>query len=402
LFAIFLKVGVRKYFTKAAMNHQRKAKKIFSVSIVKNEMDIIETFVRYNCMFLDGMVILNNHSDDGTPSVLQSLAEEGLPIFILNDPTLEFDQITKTVRLVQSTFEEQGADVIMPLDADEFLITAESLSNPRPIIEDLDSDAVHYVKWRTYIPYPADSGKDACLMQRMQYIREEKAEEYWKVLIPRHPWIKHRLSLIKGNHDVVPGIPKVGPPPKKKCDRLRLAHFPVRSREQILAKFCVGWINILASHNHTPGESFHVESGFNRIKSGGSISNQDLIILSKEYSSSWKAEAIELVHHPIGWPDFDKIQARYSNQSPADWIALTLSNVERLAIEQSGLRNELEKLRYERDVVVGSILWKTVTSLRIRVLTRLLKGGLRRGWRKVRHLVKALLQKMGMVRSEQE
>ena len=35
-------------------------KKIFSISMVKNEMDIIESFVRYNANIFDGMIILDN------------------------------------------------------------------------------------------------------------------------------------------------------------------------------------------------------------------------------------------------------------------------------------------------------------------------------------------------------
>ena len=46
-------------------------KKIFSISMVKNEMDIIESFVRYNANILDGMIILDNKSTDDTVKILE-------------------------------------------------------------------------------------------------------------------------------------------------------------------------------------------------------------------------------------------------------------------------------------------------------------------------------------------
>ena len=48
--------------------------------MVKNEMDIIESFVRYNVNYLDGMIILDNGSTDNTLNILKSLKNEGLPI----------------------------------------------------------------------------------------------------------------------------------------------------------------------------------------------------------------------------------------------------------------------------------------------------------------------------------
>ena len=46
---------------------------IFSISMVKNEMDVIESFVRYNLNILDGMIILDNGSTDDTLKILKLL-----------------------------------------------------------------------------------------------------------------------------------------------------------------------------------------------------------------------------------------------------------------------------------------------------------------------------------------
>ncbi|MDP3035130.1 MAG: glycosyltransferase family 2 protein [Methanobacteriaceae archaeon] len=72
------------------------SKTIFSISMVKNESDVIESFVRYNLNILDGMIILDNQSSDNTLEILNLLKKEGLNLYIIKDEDREFDQAIKT------------------------------------------------------------------------------------------------------------------------------------------------------------------------------------------------------------------------------------------------------------------------------------------------------------------
>jgi hypothetical protein len=56
--------------------------RIISISMIKNEVDIIELFIRYNLKFLDAMIVLENGSYDKTKDILIKLEKEGLPIFL--------------------------------------------------------------------------------------------------------------------------------------------------------------------------------------------------------------------------------------------------------------------------------------------------------------------------------
>ncbi len=76
------------------------SKKIFSISMVKNESDIIESFVRYNLNIFDGMIILDNHSSDNTLEILNLLKKEGLNLHIIKDEDKEFDQAAKINKLL--------------------------------------------------------------------------------------------------------------------------------------------------------------------------------------------------------------------------------------------------------------------------------------------------------------
>ena len=47
--------------------------KLYGVAMVRNEADIIEAFVRHNLTVLDGLVVVDHSSDDGTSEILSAL-----------------------------------------------------------------------------------------------------------------------------------------------------------------------------------------------------------------------------------------------------------------------------------------------------------------------------------------
>ena len=97
-------------------------KNIIAITMVKNEMDVIESFVRHTLGFADRWLVADHLSSDRTREILERLRAEGLPIEI--ETVHEAAQIQAEVmtRLMHRAAEEYGADVVVPLDADEFLV----------------------------------------------------------------------------------------------------------------------------------------------------------------------------------------------------------------------------------------------------------------------------------------
>jgi hypothetical protein len=358
---------------------KKEFKRIWAVAMVKNEGDIIEAFIRYHCSLLDGVLILDNLSHDETPSILDSLIREGLPLFVEQDQSQEYDQQSKTTQLINKAFETHGADLVIPLDADEFLVSENNSDVLRHILEDLDVDSLHYAKWRTYVPDARDDRSEPFVLRRMHYIREEKAEQYWKVLIHRELWTRHGLSIIKGNHDVMASRDTaVEAITKKRSGALRIAHFPLRSSEQVIAKIAVHWMNILASPNYRPGESFHIERAFRLLLGKQSLTIDDLTVLTKEYSSSCQAKDVDVLYYPVNWPDGEGSELKYSPAS-LDWLSLVLMNAEQLAREQgflkqqySGFTGSYAEQKKAFDSLLNSRSWRITRPLRS--LVRLFKG----------------------------
>ena len=93
--------------------------KIFGVTLVRSEADIIALTIRYHLQLgLDRILILDNGSSDGTDEILASLARSDNRIQWRRHDG-EFQQAELTTGLAREAF-RAGADWIVPFDADEF------------------------------------------------------------------------------------------------------------------------------------------------------------------------------------------------------------------------------------------------------------------------------------------
>ena len=69
--------------------------KLVSITILKNESDIVESFIRYNLNILDEMIILDNGSCDETIEIIRKLQNENLPIILIEDTDYQYNQRLK-------------------------------------------------------------------------------------------------------------------------------------------------------------------------------------------------------------------------------------------------------------------------------------------------------------------
>lgn len=92
---------------------------VWGVSMVKNEVDIIEAVVRHMvAQDIDRLLIVDNGSTDGTYELLSTLSEE-LPITVGRDNEVGYYQSHKMTALA-SRARRAGAEWVVPFDADEF------------------------------------------------------------------------------------------------------------------------------------------------------------------------------------------------------------------------------------------------------------------------------------------
>lgn len=206
------------------------------ISVVRNEIDILECFIRYHAEIFDELLVVDHRSVDGSLDLLADLHREGLPIEVRSVSAPEFRQrqlMTELMWEVGAT----GADLVAPLDADEFLTTDEG--DMRGALEQVSKQAPTACAWRTYIPMPSDNPADENPVTRIVHRRATEPRRKTKVIVPGRIARERTYALSSGNHrvrfqDTDAEYPAV------RSRVLHIAHYPVRSTDQLAVKL-VSW-----------------------------------------------------------------------------------------------------------------------------------------------------------------
>jgi len=328
-----------------------KNKKIFSVSMVKNEMDIIESFIRYNLNILDGMIILDNNSTDSTLNIIKCLKNEGFPVFYIEDEDIKYQQDKKMSQLLKIAVDEFDADIIIPLDVDEF-ITSKDHGNPRKLLEKLESPNYYLVKWRTYIPDFGKKVDNKFIPSQITFIRDEQLEKFYKVIIPKELVTDYSVELTFGSHDLIYDkkfgnmIEFVYNPD------LAIAHFPIRSKEQTLSKVIVGWINLPPEIKmaHLKMSNYHWQKMFKHIKEFGVINNEDVTDFAKKFALESEDIQVNIKKNPMDLSFCRNIEIKYTNDKfrPISNILEQFdSTFKESLIQEQQLLNKIEDLSME-------------------------------------------------------
>ena len=220
---------------------------IWTVTMVRNEADIIESFVRYHAGLADRMIIIDNESSDRTPEILSSLRSEGLPIELAYEATAAYKQSDIVTHYTRAAF-ERGASAVLPLDADEFFHPppgTPSRESLRDLICRLICDTVVEIEWVTMIPTELDRNDEPNPLKRITTRRAVQFNKDAKVLIPRAVFVERPdLIVSQGSHRVL--VKNGVSMSSRKVTEAVLIHFPIRGAEHATRKFLVGWLANLA------------------------------------------------------------------------------------------------------------------------------------------------------------
>lgn len=259
---------------------------VLGLAMVKNEQSIIEAFVRHNIRFLKNLVVLDNGSIDGTSEILAELAGEFPNLMVVQDERFGYTQsdiMTSMLHQYQAVFR---ADFVVALDADEFLDIADDTSF-FVALSQIPANGFGLVPWCTYVVTPDfDPTSVPDPLKAMHWRRRKEAPQYYKVVIRHDGASANDLALEQGNHMVrsLAGKQLYG----FVIEGLRLLHYPVRSREQIIAKTIVGWMAYLAV-NPQAGDSKlgnQWRDNFYRIVARKQLDHQALCEMSLLYTQT--------------------------------------------------------------------------------------------------------------------
>ncbi|MFR2423680.1 MAG: glycosyltransferase family 2 protein [Haemophilus parainfluenzae] len=174
------------------------SKKRVALSMVRNESDVIETFIRHNLTLLDELHIVDHNSSDNTREILTLLKQEGLPIHIYHYNELEFAPERVLNHMMQHILNNDAdIDYIFPLDADEF-IYCPSREKLNAFLTLIPQNRVGMYIWRGYLPSSTEYDPDFIC-----HFTDQRKEEILtpKVIIPRA--IAETCILTIGSHYMI-------------------------------------------------------------------------------------------------------------------------------------------------------------------------------------------------------
>lgn len=253
--------------------------KIAAVSLIKDECDIIELFIRVNAEWADHFFVLDNGSTDYTPHILRRLGEEGYPITVESDPSIHYHQSRMTTRMVRKAMDAGAFDFVFPIDGDEFVDDPEGFKRE---LDGLPKGKLAALEWMTLVPNTGLAmTQDAPLFGGFSRRRTE-LRGVKKVVLPGP--LARTATVSMGNHGAT-GADNAELPQQPICTRL--AHVPVRSKEQIIAKTMIGSHKMSIKADRKKDEIFHWDMIAEFVRTNGfQLSDEQLRDIALGYGWS--------------------------------------------------------------------------------------------------------------------
>ncbi len=308
--------------------------KLMGVAMVRNEADIVETFVRHNLCLLDGLAIVDHGSTDATPRILEALVAEGLPLTVERDVSLGLDQAAITTRAVRRAFEASDADWIFPLDSDEFIKTP-SRQLMEQVLSTIPPGIHGGMEWVTYVPDLAARGLDAVALALGALRVARDRHELRKVVVSRDFRLTPEAWIVHGNHRVVPSRAVVTddvPHALAHRDALALAHLPIRSIAQFATKVINNRLVRILADREVAASIHHLREPYEMLRDGRPLSVEYVTMAAANYATPRNAwfptGGVPLVKDPFLAP----IALRHTPTSPPATLGAIARFAERLVL----------------------------------------------------------------------
>ena len=292
------------------------------VAVTKIESDIIESFIRHTLSFADEILIADNGSFDGTQEILHKLQEENLPIHWKRLPyRAEFDHAGMMLSLLREAIEQHNADIVFPLDIDEFLINTENDVSVREILQKLDTTKVYHVHMYQYaLLHPYTDSMQFLLSQSC--IREPLSNEGphgGKVIVGAEAVKDASFRLIQGCHyaykESTEGDEMI---PLFAVPYIHVAHFHWRCNDRYSIKTVLGWLGTASKYTIHSFSCNYMKVQYNKIVRG-------------EKSDFDKTMGVE-VTEAVDLTNFCATQQmRYGNLVKANLLPIALQECEKIA-----------------------------------------------------------------------
>lgn len=232
--------------------------RLVAVSIVKNEADIIEPFVRHTRAWVDHHLVFDHDSSDGTREILGALQAEGLPLTLFTDQALGNLQQARSNRLTARAAREHGADWVLPLDADEIL-TGPGRAALEQALAGHAADRPATLPLLNYFPTEQDDAAEENPIRRLQTCQAFPPRTR-KIMVPRALALDPGVLAGKGSHAMYRGDRAL--PDQPLPTGFHLSHLALRSPPHQLLRVVLAELQKLSRGKAHAGLDVHYRLGF--------------------------------------------------------------------------------------------------------------------------------------------
>ncbi len=235
-----------------------RAMRLVAVSVVKNEADIIEAFVRHTVAWTDHHLIFDHDSTDGTREILQALQAEGLPVSLFRDDQPGHLQQARSNHLTRLAAQAHAADWILPLDADEFL-DGPGRAELEDSLQHAGSEQAVSLPLLDYCASERDDPTEINPALRLHHCRPAPSITQ-KIFVPRTLALDPALTAGKGSHALYRG--SEAQPNHPLPDGWHLAHFALRSPQQQVLRVVRAELQRMSRGRAAAGLDVHYRLGY--------------------------------------------------------------------------------------------------------------------------------------------
>jgi hypothetical protein len=209
------------------------------------------------------------------------MVKEGLPVYITIDKDGDIVGGT-SARDHQYNFavDHFGADIVLPVDADEFLINING-GSPRAILESLEDDVEYRIQRRNYI-CPKEINDNTKFFPFYS--------DCYNAVSPLPKALTNRFLLKEKNAHVAVGAhsffyPNIPNPPRvEEIMSICYNHYTIRNSTNLMTKIIPGWLNVLCTPGRDTGIRYYIAWNwrhiYDELKTTGNVSQESLEVYS--------------------------------------------------------------------------------------------------------------------------